>query len=131
MQSKVKGERIALTPVPDDGTYLPFTLPLVVSTHVSGISDRRLLLQLDSGIDVHQLRGSLCCTGAVVETAELSGQFFVQHGDNLRNARSENAEHSATIFFLHSAEDRGKLIAPSPSRHNDRPSKNLPGQRNT
>jgi hypothetical protein len=26
MQSKVKGERIALTPVPDDGMYLPFTL---------------------------------------------------------------------------------------------------------
>ena len=52
MQSKVKGERIALTPVPDEGMYLPYTLPLVVSTRLSGISNRRLLMQLDSGIDV-------------------------------------------------------------------------------
>lgn len=52
MQSRVKGERVALMPMPGEDNSLPFTLPLVVSTHVSGMSDRRLLLQLDSGIGV-------------------------------------------------------------------------------
>jgi hypothetical protein len=52
MQQKVKGERIALTPPPHADQYLPFTLPMVVSIRLSGISDRPLQLQLDSGIDV-------------------------------------------------------------------------------
>jgi hypothetical protein len=52
MQQKVKGERIALTPPPHADEYRPFTLPMIVAIRVSGISDRPLLLQLDSGIDV-------------------------------------------------------------------------------
>jgi Aspartyl protease len=52
LQDRVKGERIALMPVPHADQYLPFTLPLIVAVHLSGISDRPLLLQLDSGIDV-------------------------------------------------------------------------------
>jgi hypothetical protein len=52
MQQKVKGERIALTPPPHADEYRPFTLPMIVAIRVSGILDRPLLLQLDSGIDV-------------------------------------------------------------------------------
>jgi len=52
LQGAVKGERIALTaPVHSEG-YLPFTLPMIVPIRLAGISDRLLLLQLDSGIDV-------------------------------------------------------------------------------
>lgn len=51
MQRRITGERVALASVPGEGKYLPFTLPLVIATHVSGMSDW-LLLQLDSGIDV-------------------------------------------------------------------------------
>jgi hypothetical protein len=56
MQQTMKGERVALTPVPHADAYLPFTLPLAISTRVSGLADRRLLLQLDSGIDVPSVR---------------------------------------------------------------------------
>lgn len=52
MQKKIKGERVELARVPHEETYLPFTLPSIVSTHVSGIANRKLLLQLDSGIDL-------------------------------------------------------------------------------
>ena len=52
MQQKITGERITLTPVPHAEGYLPFTQPMIVSIGLSGISDRLLLLQLDSGIDV-------------------------------------------------------------------------------
>jgi hypothetical protein len=52
LQEKVKGERIALTPPHNADGYLPFTLPMIVPIRLSGISDRLLLLQLDSGIDV-------------------------------------------------------------------------------
>ena len=52
LQEKVKGERIALMPVPHADQYQPFTQPMIVSTRVSGVADRPLLLQLDSGIDV-------------------------------------------------------------------------------
>jgi hypothetical protein len=52
MQEKVKGERIGLTHVPNADQYLPFTQPLTVAIRLSGISDKPLLLQLDSGIDV-------------------------------------------------------------------------------
>lgn len=52
LQQQVKGERIALTPPLRANEYLPFTLPMILSIRVSGITDRPLLLQLDSGIDV-------------------------------------------------------------------------------
>jgi aspartyl protease len=52
MQEAVKGARVALTPVPHADQYLPYTLPLILSIRLSGISDRPLLLQLDSGIDL-------------------------------------------------------------------------------
>jgi hypothetical protein len=52
MQGAVKGERIALTPPRNAEGYNTFILPMVVAIRVSGISDRSLLLELDSGIDV-------------------------------------------------------------------------------
>jgi hypothetical protein len=52
MQQKVTGQRIALTPVPHAEGYLPFMQPMIVSIRLSGISDRLVLLELDSGIDV-------------------------------------------------------------------------------
>jgi hypothetical protein len=52
MEQKMMGERIALTPPPHAEEYLPFTLPMIVSIRLSGLSDRPLLLLLDSGIDV-------------------------------------------------------------------------------
>jgi Aspartyl protease len=52
MQQKVTGKRIGLIPPPHPDPYVPYTLPMIVSTRVSGISKRPLLLQLDSGIDV-------------------------------------------------------------------------------
>lgn len=52
MQENVKGERVELTNLPHPHAYLPFTLPLIVSTRFPLIPDRELLLQLDSGTDV-------------------------------------------------------------------------------
>jgi hypothetical protein len=52
LEGAVKGERIALTAPRNADGYLPFTLPMIVPIRLSGISDRPLLLQLDSGIDV-------------------------------------------------------------------------------
>jgi predicted aspartyl protease len=52
LQQKVKGERIVLTPPPHADKYLPFTLPMSVLIRLSGITERPLLLELDSGIDV-------------------------------------------------------------------------------
>ncbi len=52
MQQSVKGARLSLTPPPQPDQYLPFTQPMIVSIRLSGISDRPLLLQLDSGIDI-------------------------------------------------------------------------------
>lgn len=52
MQEKVKGERIVLTPPPHADEYLPFTLPMSVLIRLSGIGDRPVLLELDSGIDI-------------------------------------------------------------------------------
>jgi hypothetical protein len=52
MQKEVKGERIELTKVPHADTYYPFTLPSVISIRTSGMFDRQLLLQLDSGTDL-------------------------------------------------------------------------------
>jgi hypothetical protein len=52
LQQKVKGERIALTSPPHADRYLPFTLPMSVLIRLSGITERPLLLELDSGIDV-------------------------------------------------------------------------------
>jgi hypothetical protein len=52
LQQKVKGERIVLTPPPHAEEYLPYTLPMSILIRLSGIADRPLLLELDSGIDV-------------------------------------------------------------------------------
>jgi hypothetical protein len=52
LQRAVKGDRIALTPPRNAEGYNAFMLPMVVEIRVSGISDRPLLLELDSGIDV-------------------------------------------------------------------------------
>jgi len=51
LQDRVKGERIALTPVPHRDQYQPFTEPLIVSVRLSEFPEQPLLLQLDSGID--------------------------------------------------------------------------------
>lgn len=50
MQQSVKGEHIALMPPLHPERNLPFTQPLLISAHLSGIA-RPLLLQLDSGIN--------------------------------------------------------------------------------
>jgi predicted aspartyl protease len=52
LQEAMKGERIALTAPRHAEGYKAFMLPMVVAIRVSGIEDRPLLLQLDSGIDV-------------------------------------------------------------------------------
>ncbi len=52
MQQEVKGERIALTPPRNAEGYNAFMIPMVVAIRVSGIGNRPLLLELDSGIDV-------------------------------------------------------------------------------
>jgi predicted aspartyl protease len=52
LQQAVKGERIALTPPRNAKGYNAFMLPMVVAIRVSGIADRALLLELDSGMDV-------------------------------------------------------------------------------
>jgi hypothetical protein len=52
LQQAIKGERIALTPVPHADQYQAFMEPMVIAIRVSGITGRLLLLELDSGIDV-------------------------------------------------------------------------------
>jgi hypothetical protein len=52
LQAAVKGERVALTPPRHAERYSAFMLPMVISIRISGIEDRPLLLELDSGIDV-------------------------------------------------------------------------------
>jgi hypothetical protein len=52
LQAAVKGERIALTPPRNAEGYSAFMLPMVVAIRMSGVSDRPLLLELDSGINV-------------------------------------------------------------------------------
>lgn len=52
LQAAVKGERIALTPPRHAEGYNAFMLPMVISIRISGINDRPLRLELDSGIDV-------------------------------------------------------------------------------
>jgi hypothetical protein len=52
LQRAVKGDRIALTPPRNAEGYNAFMLPMVVEIRASGISDKPLLLELDSGIDV-------------------------------------------------------------------------------
>jgi predicted aspartyl protease len=52
LQQAVRGERIALTPPRNAEGYNAFMLPMVVEIRVTGISDRPLLLALDSGTDV-------------------------------------------------------------------------------
>jgi len=52
LQEKMKGERIALMPPRNADGYNAFMLPMVVAIRVSGVSDKPLLLELDSGIDV-------------------------------------------------------------------------------
>ena len=52
LQGAVKGERIALTPPRNAEGYNAFMLPMVLAIRVSGIENRPLLLELDSGIDV-------------------------------------------------------------------------------
>ena len=61
LQDRVKGERIALAPVPHGDDYMPFTQPLIVSVRLSEFPEQPLLLQLDSGIDFPLLfeRGKL------------------------------------------------------------------------
>ena len=52
LQAAVKGERIALAPPRNAEGYNAFMLPMVIAIRVSGVSERPLLLELDSGIDV-------------------------------------------------------------------------------
>jgi Aspartyl protease len=52
LQAAVKGERIALTPPRKTEGYNAFMLPMVVAIRLSGVSDRPLLLELDSGVNV-------------------------------------------------------------------------------
>jgi len=52
LQGAVKGERVALAPPRNAERYNAFTVPMVVSVRVSGISDGTLLLELDSGMNV-------------------------------------------------------------------------------
>jgi len=52
LQGAIKGERIVLAPPQHSEGYNAFMVPMVVEIRVSGISDRPLLLELDSGIDV-------------------------------------------------------------------------------
>jgi hypothetical protein len=51
LQSKVKGEHIALVPPSHPEQNLPYTQALLVAIRASGLADRPLLLQLDSGIN--------------------------------------------------------------------------------
>jgi hypothetical protein len=52
MQKSVKGERIALTPVPHAEAYLPFTQPMIIAARVPDVANKPLLLELDSGANV-------------------------------------------------------------------------------
>lgn len=52
MQERVKGERIALAPPPHPELNLPFTQPIIIEARVPDVTNRPLLLELDSGANV-------------------------------------------------------------------------------